>query len=108
MSTDRSIIKPCRRHFLKTLAVTSGAIPLRSALTAVPPAAAVAVTTGSSAASAQQAGAPPDGYQYFGIEEAAFVEAMGDTVCPADDLTPARTARGPSPYFGRQRARRAG
>ncbi len=104
MSDDRSIIETCRRQFLKTLAVTSAAIPLRSALTAVPPAAAVAVTTGSSAASAQQAGAPPDGYQYFGIEEAAFVEAMVDTMCPADDLTPAGTACGLATYFDRQLA----
>jgi gluconate 2-dehydrogenase gamma chain len=104
MSDDRSSIETSRRQLLKTLAGTSAAIPLRSALTAVPPAAAVAVTIGSTAASAQEASAPPAGYQYFGIEEAAFVEAMVDTMCPADDLTPAGTACGLATYFDRQLA----
>jgi gluconate 2-dehydrogenase gamma chain len=104
MSDDRSSIETGRRQFLKALAGTSAALPLRSALTAVPPAAAVAVTIGSTAAPAQSATAPPRGYQYFGIEEAAFVEAMVDTMCPADDLTPAGTECGLATFLDRQLA----
>jgi gluconate 2-dehydrogenase gamma chain len=45
-----------------------------------------------------------DGYTYFGLEDAAFVEAMVDTMCPADGLTPSGTDCGLATFMDRQLA----
>src|SRR5258708_25800606 len=70
-----------RRGFLRTLAGATVALPLQPP-TAATVLAGVSVAATSISASAQAANPPPDGYQYFGIEEAAFIEAAVDTLCP--------------------------
>jgi gluconate 2-dehydrogenase gamma chain len=44
------------------------------------------------------------GYESFGPDEAAFVEAMVDVMCPADDLTPSGVECGLAVYIDRQMA----
>jgi gluconate 2-dehydrogenase gamma chain len=58
------------------------------------------------AAAPAAAAAPPlpDGYQFFGVEEGAMVEAMVDHMWPADDLTPSGTDLGIAVYIDRQLA----
>ena len=48
--------------------------------------------------------APPAGYQSLSGDEAVFVEAMVDLMCPADDLTPSGTECGVATYIDRQLA----
>ena len=78
-----------RRIFLKQVAGASGAL-------------AAAVTAGTAAA----APAPdtPAGYESLSPEEAAFVEAMVNVMCPADDLTPNGVDCGLADYIDRQLA----
>src|SRR6267378_3907 len=64
-----------RRIFLKQVAGASGAL-------------AAVVTAG--AAAAAPAPQVPAGYESLSAEEAAFVEAMVNVMCPADNLTPAQ------------------
>jgi gluconate 2-dehydrogenase gamma chain len=92
-----------RRGFLRTLAGATVALPLQPP-TAATVLAGASVAATSISASAQAANPPPDGYQYFGIEEAAFMEAVVDTMCPADQLTPSGTACGLATYIDRQLA----
>jgi len=78
-----------RRIFLKQVAGASGAL-------------AAAVTAGTAAA----APAPdtPAGYESLSPEEAAFVEAMVNVMCPADGLTPNGVDCGLAEYIDRQLA----
>jgi hypothetical protein len=87
-----------RRGFLASAAT----IPLATGAEAQPaPAAAPAAATAPPAA----ATAPPAaGYQFFGVEEAAFVEAMVDHMWPADDLTVSGTDLGIAVHIHRQLA----
>jgi gluconate 2-dehydrogenase gamma chain len=77
-----------RRDFLKG-AVVGGA------------AAATATTALPQGAQAQAAAAPASGYEFFNLEEAAFVEALVDHMVPADDLTPKGTEIGINVYIDR-------
>jgi gluconate 2-dehydrogenase gamma chain len=80
-----------RRGFLASAAT----IPLATGAEAQPaPAAAPAAATAPPAA----------GYQFFGVEEAAFVEAMVDHRWPADDLTVSGTDLGIAVQIHRQLA----
>jgi gluconate 2-dehydrogenase gamma chain len=95
-----------RRSFLKGVAGATAIIPLR-----VQYAAPLAVTLGTAvAASAADAAAvgsaplKPDGYQFFSAEEAAFIEAMVTTMCPADDMTPNGVQCGLASFMDRQLA----
>lgn len=54
---------------------------------------------GASAPATTQSAA---GYAYFSLEESAFVEAMVDTMCPADALTPSGTDCGLATFIDRQ------
>src|SRR5260221_94387 len=79
-----------RRNFLKGVARVTAIIPIH-VQQAAPLVATLGTALAASAASAPGAGSaplPPDGYQFFSIEESAFVEAMVTTMCPADELTP--------------------
>ena len=78
-----------RRIFLKQVAGASGAL-------------AAAVTTG--AAAAAPAPDTPAGYESLSPEEAAFVEAMVNVMCPADGLTPNGVDCGLAEYIDRQLA----
>jgi gluconate 2-dehydrogenase gamma chain len=90
-----------RRSLLGAIATIPAAATLNaeSAWAAESPAA-------SAAASPTSAATPsaPDGYAYFSLEESAFVEAMVDTMCPADALTPSGTDCGLATFFDRQLA----
>jgi gluconate 2-dehydrogenase gamma chain len=94
-----------RRGFLKTLAGATIALPAQSpiAATAVGGASA-AVATAAAAASGEPASALSDGYQHFSVEEAAFTEAIVDTMCPADQMTASGTACGLATFIDRQLA----
>ena len=77
-----------RRIFLKQVAGASGAL-------------AAAVTAGAAAAPAPDT---PAGYESLSPEEAAFVEAMVNVMCPADGLTPNGVDCGLAEYIDRQLA----
>jgi gluconate 2-dehydrogenase gamma chain len=78
-----------RRIFLKQVAGASGAL-------------AAVVTAG--AATAAPAAEAPAGYESLSPEEAAFVEAMVNVMCPADGLTPNGVDCGLAEYIDRQLA----
>jgi gluconate 2-dehydrogenase gamma chain len=78
-----------RRIFLKQVAGASGAL-------------AAVVTAG--AAAAAPAIETPAGYESLSPEEAAFVEAMVNVMCPADGLTPNGVDCGLAEYIDRQLA----
>jgi gluconate 2-dehydrogenase gamma chain len=92
-----------RRIFLRRVGGASGAVAL------APMAATGAVLAGSAGgAFAQAAPLPseqePTGYLSLGPEEAAFVEAMVNVMCPADQLTPSGVDCGLTVYIDRQLA----
>src|SRR5882762_8406209 len=78
-----------RRIFLKQVAGASGAL-------------AAVVTAG--AAAAAPAIETPAGYESLSPEEAAFVEAMVNVMCPADALTPNGVDCGLATFIDRQLA----
>src|SRR3979411_2566008 len=80
-----------RRDFLKG-AVVGGAAAAATA-TAIP----------AQSAPAQPADAQPaaEGYAFLNLDEAAFVEALGDHMVPADELTPKGTDIGINTYIDR-------
>ncbi len=95
-----------RRGFLKLAGVTV-ALPLQppttlATLAGVSVTTAVASAPVAVAASAEAASSTSPGYQHFSVEEAAFVEALVDTMCPADQLTPSGSACGLATYIDRQ------
>jgi gluconate 2-dehydrogenase gamma chain len=97
-----------RRGFLQGFAAVTGAISLSSTSAAdVAP-----IVQPGSAQTAQPAGAtearnlptPEAGYQSFGPDEAGFVEALVNIMCPADNLTPNGVDCGLAVYIDRQLA----
>jgi gluconate 2-dehydrogenase gamma chain len=85
----KNVIKAARRNFLKRAAGLTASIPLSSA--SVGGVGLVALKTTSSAAATNAGDLPAaafPGYQSLGPNEAAFVEAMINMMCPADELTP--------------------
>jgi gluconate 2-dehydrogenase gamma chain len=92
-----------RRRFLKSVAGAAAVIPIQ-ALAAAPVAGTLAPPASDALHPAPTASALPDGYQFFSTDEAAFVEAMVTTMCPADDLTPDGVACGLATYLDRQLA----
>ncbi|MBV8618178.1 MAG: gluconate 2-dehydrogenase subunit 3 family protein [Curvibacter sp.] len=93
--------EPPRRGFFKQLAVASSALPLMGG-------AASGVAMPAQAAATPEAAAtlpdPLPGYQSFSPDEAAFVEALVDTLCPADAYTPSGVDCGLAVYIDRQLA----
>jgi len=89
-----------RRIFLKQVAASSGALAV-GAGTVVSPATAADAPAASPAPAPD---APPAGYQSLSPEEAAFVEALVNVMCPADNLTPNGVDCGLADYIDRQLA----
>lgn len=81
-----------RRGFLKVVVAAGGAIPLTHGV--------------ASAADSPAPALPPPlpGYTSFSQDEAAFVEAMVNIMCPADEFTPAGVDCGLALYIDRQLA----
>lgn len=91
-----------RRHFLKSVASATSAIPFTQGLAA-------GVVAASLPAQAAPAAAGPTadpvfGYVCFSQDEAAFIETMVNIMCPADDLTPNGVDCGLPIYIDRQLA----
>jgi gluconate 2-dehydrogenase gamma chain len=99
------LIGHARRDFLKQMGVVAGALPLPHRVIAIASVGAVVVAGSAIAKAADSpAAAPFTGYQYFGPNEASFVEALVNVMCPADDLTPSGVDCGLATYIDRQLA----
>jgi gluconate 2-dehydrogenase gamma chain len=93
-----------RRDVLKQIVTAAASAPLTpGALGATAAAAAVTMQAASAQASAPGA-APPAGYQCLGPDEAGFVEAFVNVMCPADNLTPDGVDCGLATFIDRQLA----
>jgi gluconate 2-dehydrogenase gamma chain len=94
-----------RRDVLKHIAIVAGSAPLPSgvsAATAAAAATAVAMQSGLASAQGSAPVAEPAGYQFFSPDEAAFVEAFVNVMCPADHLTPNGVECGLATFIDRQ------
>jgi gluconate 2-dehydrogenase gamma chain len=98
--------KTKRRGFLRQVATLAGAAPLGTRI-AGGAGLAVAMTTPASVARAADVApipVPIAGYQFFGPDEAAFVEALVNVMCPADQYTPSGVECGLATFMDRQLA----
>ena len=100
--TDDTTDPQKRRDFLRQVVSASGSLPFA-------PAFAGSLAAASPTVVAAPAPAPPAtpglvGYVCFSQDEAAFVEAMVDVMCPADELTPSGVDCGLAIYIDRQLA----
>jgi hypothetical protein len=99
-----------RRGFLKSVAAATGAVPLAPRLpVAVGVTGVAAVARSGTAQAADGPGvsklpAPDGGYQSLSPDEAGFVEALVNVMCPADGLTPSGTDCGLATFIDRQLA----
>jgi gluconate 2-dehydrogenase gamma chain len=95
-----------RRGFLKQVAALAGSAPVGSQVFGPAGAAFVASAPASvaNAADPPPAAAPFTGYQFLGPKEAAFVEALVNVMCPADQYTPSGVDCGLANYIDRQLA----
>ncbi len=103
MNKKPSAIVLGRRRFLAKTAALTSAIPLSAAFTAVN--AQTPKPAGTKDKPAQELAKLSDplfGYTSFSQEEATFVEALVDHMCPADDLTPSGVDCGLAIYIDRQ------
>jgi gluconate 2-dehydrogenase gamma chain len=103
MSDTTGDVEAPRRRFLRNVAGAAAVIPIHG-LAATPVAGAASAASAPAAAAPAAAHVVPDGYQFFSTDEAAFVEAVVTTMCPADDLTPDGVACGLATYMDRQLA----
>ncbi|HEV7914078.1 MAG TPA: gluconate 2-dehydrogenase subunit 3 family protein [Albitalea sp.] len=101
MSSHPGDVEAPRRRFIKNVAGVAAIIPIH-ALAAGPVAGASAAP--AAAPSPSPASVVPDGYQFFSTDEAAFVESLVTTMCPADALTPDGVACGLATFMDRQLA----
>ncbi|MPS26732.1 gluconate 2-dehydrogenase subunit 3 family protein [Pigmentiphaga sp.] len=98
-----------RRRFLQQVATVSGSLPFAPGLAA---GAAAGALAGAAQAQTAPAAAPPPGpkvndvygYNSFSPDEAAFVETLVNTMCPADEYTPNGVDCGLAIYIDRQLA----
>jgi len=95
-------IEPKRRGFLKRVATATTAIPFSTGLTGAT--LATVAATAAAAPAPAAAAAPVLGYTCFSQDEAAFVEAMVNIMCPADEFTPNGVDNGLATYIDRQLA----
>jgi gluconate 2-dehydrogenase gamma chain len=94
-----------RREILKQIATAASAAQLSSPGLSATAAAAVAATVAQAeAAPAAPNSAPTAGYQSLSPDEAAFVEALVNVMCPADHLTPNGVECGLATFIDRQLA----
>ena len=94
---DQQSGEPKRRHFLKSVASATTALPVVGAVPANPASAQTA-----SAPAAAKTAAPISGYTSLSPDEAAFVETMVNVMCPADQYTPNGVDCGLATYIDRQ------
>jgi gluconate 2-dehydrogenase gamma chain len=92
-----------RRAFIAKAAGLAALVPL-SARAGAAEVADPSPTGSAPSPSSAGASQPPDGYTFFGPEEATFVEALMNVMCPADSLTPSGTECGLPIYIDRQLA----
>jgi len=93
-----------RRDVLKRIVTVAGSAPLSGA-TAAAAAATVAMTADAASAQVPTPGASaPAGYQFLGPDEAGFIEAFVNVMCPADHLTPNGVDCGLATFIDRQLA----
>jgi gluconate 2-dehydrogenase gamma chain len=83
-----------RRTFLKQAAAMAGAAAVVGAV----------ITPSESRAADLTEAAPFAGYEFFGPDDAAFVEALVNVMCPADQFTPNGVDCGLATFFDRQLA----
>ncbi len=88
-----------RRAFLTKAAALGGAVPLASSIAAL---SAPAEAQAPAAAPSPPTAEPLIGYTSFSLQEATFVEALVNHMCPADDLTPSGVDCGLAIYIDRQ------
>ncbi|RZN33738.1 gluconate 2-dehydrogenase subunit 3 family protein [Bradyrhizobium sp. Leo121] len=91
-----------RRGFLQGIAAVTGAVSLSSA--SVAGADDTDVVRSGGASEPGSLPAPEAGYQSLGPDEAGFVEALVNVMCPADHLTPSGVDCGLAVYIDRQLA----
>lgn len=105
---DKPSVAGDRRFFLKQVASVASAAPLGSRLAASAALATVAAMPAAAgaadAAATAPAAAPFVGYESLSGDDAAFVEAMVNVMCPADNLTPSGVDCGLATYIDRQLA----
>jgi len=103
---DEIVPSTDRRGFLKQVATLAGAAPLGARALGV--AGAGVLTTipisEANAANTPFAAAPFTGYEFLGPDDATFVEALVDVMCPADQYTPGGVDCGLAIYIDRQLA----
>jgi gluconate 2-dehydrogenase gamma chain len=96
-----------RRDILKQIATVAGAAPLSPGLlgaTAATTAVAVTPVLATPAAASPNVPVPVAGYQSLSPAEAAFVEALVNVMCPADQFTPGGVDCGLATFIDRQLA----
>ena len=93
MSDNSPVSQPTRRQFMMRVAGAAAAIPLVPHL-----------ANAAEAAPPPPAAPLPAGYESLGPDEAAFVEAMVNVMCPADALTPNGVDCGLAIFIDRQLA----
>jgi len=94
--------KTSRREFLQRAAVLAGSAPLAPGLLGAVRAA--TEPPSPPIATPPLEGSQSKGYQCFSPDEAAFVEALVDLMCPADNLTPGGVECGLAVFIDRQLA----
>ena len=116
MNDDQSdkLFQPSRRGFLSAAAATGAASLAPGVLVGTAATTAALAETSQPAASQaidvsastiiEKLPSPTPGYLSFGPDEAGFVEAMVNVMCPADALTPGGVDCGLAAYIDRQLA----
>jgi len=105
-STDEGLLTG-RRLFLRQVATLAGSASLAPKVigaAAVAAGSAIAAPASAQPAGAPIASAPAFGYESLGPDEASFVEAMVNVMCPADNLTPNGVDCGLAVFIDRQLA----
>jgi hypothetical protein len=100
------VLNPGRREALMTNPEFGRRDFLKGAVVGGAAAATTSVVNPQTAESAEATGAnttapAPQGYSFFNLDEAAFVEALVDHMVPADDLTPSGTDLGLAVFIDR-------
>jgi gluconate 2-dehydrogenase gamma chain len=93
-----------RREVLKRIATVAGAPVLAGTASASAIAAQSGASTDPPAPASSPTSGKASGYQLLGPEEAAFVEALVNVMCPADHLTPSGVDCGLATFMDRQLA----
>lgn len=90
-----------RRDFLKLFGAAAGTLPMAGSASADDK---MNVSTHNHAVVAEGSRAEGSGYEFFNVDEAAFVEAAVDTLIPNDSTGPGARELGVATYIDRQMA----